>query len=171
MEKISEEKALQILKSARNITNQKDRKAFDEILKHSRAVEKLSLKIGNNIKKQSYNVDLNFIKTAALLHDIGRFNCPPYSKDSIRHGISGANLLRKNGLKKHALVAERHLGIGISKEEIKKQKLNLPFKDYLPKRIEEKIIAYADNLVSGDKIKEIEYVIYRFMNEIGEYIV
>jgi uncharacterized protein len=173
MKKINEKQALQILKSAQNIKkNCKDKVALNKILNHSKNVQRLAFKIAKEIKKEGHKVDLNFIKTASLLHDIGRFKCPPSSKrNAIRHGIEGAKLLRRYNLDNYALVAERHLGVGISKKDIKKQKLKLPLNDYLPMSIEEKVITYADNLVSDNEIKDINYVIKRFKKEIGEYIV
>lgn len=137
---------------------------FKKILAHSKKVQEIALGIAAKIPE----ADKEFIKIASLLHDIGRFSCPP-GKDNIKHGIKGAEILRKEGLpEKFALVAERHVGVGISKEDIKKQKLNLPLKDYLPKTIEEKIITHADNLVFGNEEGTLRQVIERFRKELGE---
>lgn len=142
----------------------KNKREFDIILKHSKAVQKIALRIAKDIK----GVDIEFIKTASLLHDMGRFECP---RDlAFKHGIIGAKILRKEGLKKHALVAERHLGAGISKEDIIEQKLELPLKDYLPKTKEEKIIAHADNLIENNREITIEKVIERYRKELGEKV-
>lgn len=156
---ITEKEAIRLFKKYST-----DKRTLDIILKHSKAVQKSAAKIAKKIKI----ADKNFIKTASLLHDIGRFECPP-GKLSIRHGIVGAAILRKEGLPKYALVAERHLGAGISKLDIKSQGLNLPLKDYIPKSIEEKVIAHADNLVdSKNKIRAIKYPLDRFRKELGE---
>jgi len=128
-----------------------DEKSFEINLKHSKAVQKLALKIADEILHTGFYVDVDFIKSAALLHDIGRFKCPPKSKNSIAHGIEGAEILLKEKLPAEALVAARHIGAGISKKDIKEQKLDLPDEDYIPETIEEKIIAYADNLFEYDK--------------------
>jgi len=143
----------------------KDKRDFDAILKHSKAVQKVALRIAKKIK----GIDIEFIRTASLLHDIGRFECPP-GKFSFKHGIIGAEILRKEGLKKHALAAERHLGAGISKKDIIEQKLDLPLKDYLPKTREEKIIAHADNLIENNREITIEKTIERFRKELGEKV-
>lgn len=143
----------------------KNKKEFNAVLRHSKAVQKAALRTAKKIK----NIDLNFIKTASLLHDIGRFKCPP-GRNSYKHGIAGAKILRKEKLKKHALVAERHLGAGITKKDIIEQKLNLPLKDYLPRTKEEKIIANADNLISHDKEVTIKQAIERFRMELGEKV-
>jgi uncharacterized protein len=112
-------------------------------------------------------VDIEFLKTASLLHDIGRFFYPPGSKDPIKHGIEGARILREEGLPRHAKVCETHIGIGITKEDIISQSLPLPLKDYVPETIEEILIAYADNLDSPGIKDEID-VEERFAREVGE---
>ncbi|MFH1828760.1 MAG: HDIG domain-containing metalloprotein [Nanoarchaeota archaeon] len=155
---ISEKEAKSILKKY-----SPDEESFKMVLAHSMAVKEAAL----NIIKKIVKVDKDLIKTASLLHDIGRFKCPP-DKNGIYHGIAGAKILRKEGLPKHALVAERHIGVGISKSDIKKQKLKLPLKDYIPKSIEEKVISYADNLVEGEIIHDIQYPIKRFSKELGK---
>jgi uncharacterized protein len=93
---------------------------------------------------------LRFIEEAAMLHDIGivRVNqailgCEgdgPY----IRHGIEGRKILEVEGLPEHALVAERHIGVGITKTEIIENNFPLPPRDMLPQSLEEKIISWAD---------------------------
>ena len=144
------------------------KKSFDIILRHSKLVQKQSLKIADDIIRNKHKVDKNFIKVACILHDIGRFECPIKSDKAVLHGIIGSKILRKEGLNKIALVAERHLGAGISKEDIKNQKLDLPLKDYIPATIEEKIITHADNLIFGDKVGTIKMVVERYRRELGE---
>lgn len=158
---ITQKKAIALLKKYAP-----DKKSFNIVLKHSMSVQKVALHIAKKIPC----VDIDFIKTVSILHDIGRFNCPPW-KDSIMHGVEGAKILRKEGLRKYALVAERHLGVGISKQDIKKQKLKLPLKDYVPKTIEENIISYADNIIFGTRIGTIQEVIKRYKKEVGDFII
>ena len=91
-----------------------------------------------------------FIEEAAMLHDIGviKTNSPkmdctgeaPY----IQHGILGAAMLREHGLEAHALVAERHVGVGLTKQEIEQRQLPLPAQDFVPHSLAEQIITYAD---------------------------
>jgi uncharacterized protein len=91
-----------------------------------------------------------FIEEAAMLHDIGIVKVKRYSPSSdgdlpyICHAPVGREILEREGLPKHALVAERHIGIGISKQEIIEQQFPLPHRDMLPESIEEKIICWAD---------------------------
>jgi uncharacterized protein len=98
--------------------------------------------------------NLDFIKEAAILHDIGIFetNTPKLGCFGVHpyvcHGYLGRNILEKKGLLQHALVCERHVGIGITAEEIKLHNLPLPLRDMIPLSIEEQIICFADKFFS-----------------------
>ena len=138
-------------------------RAFKAVAAHVRAVQKLALEFAEDT-----DVDKEFIKIASLLHDIGRFNAPPGSKDSLHHGIKGSAILKKEGFGEYSLIAERHLGAGISKADIRKQRLDLPMKDYLPKTKEEKIITCADNLIFGQRRGNIDMAYKRFLKELGK---
>jgi uncharacterized protein len=93
---------------------------------------------------------LEFIQEAGLLHDtgvvrvneprLGCFGVAPY----LQHGILGGEILKSEGLPRHALVAERHIGVGLTGEEITANNLPLPARDYVPETMEERIIAWAD---------------------------
>lgn len=126
-------------------------KAYEILLNHSKAVAEKALKIA-----EKFNVDREFIHEAAILHDIGIFmtNTPKFncygSYPYIAHGYIGRDLVEKEGLPKHALVCERHTGVGISKDEIIRNKLPLPHRDMIPITLEEKIIAYADKFFSKE---------------------
>ena len=159
MKKISEKEAVKLLKKYAN-----NEKNFNGVLAHSKAVQKVALDIGKKVK----DIDLDFIKSASLLHDIGRFQSGLGGKDVVKHGIFGAEILRKEGLLDHALVAERHLGAGISKEDILEQGLELPLKDYIPVSKEEKIICHADNLIEEDKRILLKKAVERYEKELGK---
>ena len=89
-----------------------------------------------------------------MLHDIGICRCDapgiqcfghePY----IRHGLIGGEMLRAEGLPRHARVCERHTGAGLTKAEIIRQSLPLPHQDFLPETMEEQVICYADKFYS-----------------------
>ncbi len=97
-------------------------KLFDIMVNHGRQVAKKALGAADRVSH--LNCDRNFIKEAAMLHDIGIFltawpklGCfgkHPY----VCHGYLGRELLEKNQMPKHALVCERHVGLGITEEEI-----------------------------------------------------
>lgn len=89
-----------------------------------------------------------------MLHDIGVVLCdaPGIScfgtEPYIRHGLMGAEILRKEGLERHARVAERHTGTGLTIESIRLQNLPLPLQDFSPETMEEKLICWADKFFS-----------------------
>ncbi len=91
-----------------------------------------------------------FIEEAAMLHDLGVMKTKSPKMDCIgelpyiAHGVTGAEILRAEGLPKHALVAERHIGVGLTKKEIETRNLPLPTQDFSPQSLAEKIITYAD---------------------------
>ena len=124
----------------------------DIYLRHCRQVSDMALEIA---RKLSLPLDLNEVEAAAMLHDIGIFltdapgihchGAEPY----IRHGILGADLLRREGTPESwARVAERHTGSGLTADEIISQNLPLPHQDYLPETVLERLICYADKFYS-----------------------
>ena len=122
------------------------------LLIHSRAVAERALAIAERLAH--LRPDFAFIREAALLHDIGVYltNAPsigcvgdhPY----ICHGCLGRGILEEKGLFRHALVCERHVGVGLTAAEIRIENLPLPERDMLPVSLEEEIICYADNFFS-----------------------
>jgi uncharacterized protein len=66
----------------------------------------------------------------------------------------GAEILRQEGLPKHAQVAERHTGTGITEEQIICENLPIPVRDYMPRTLEERLICYADKFYSKTKLGE-----------------
>lgn len=151
----------------------KDSDLYRILLDHSQAVSKKALEIAENLDNKE--IDLKFIEEAALLHDIGIYlthspgiGC--HGKDNyLCHGILGREILEKEGLPKHAMVCERHIGVGITKEEVKDGNLPLPARDMLPVSLEEKIICLADLFFSKDSAKGERSVeeIKRFWSDFG----
>ncbi len=128
-----------------------DSKGYTILINHSTAVAEKAVKIA-----EKFNVDRNFIYEAAMLHDIGIFmtHAPKlgcYGKyPYIAHGYLGREILEKEGFPRHALVCERHTGVGITMDEIEKKGLPLPLREMTPQTLEEKIIAYADKFFSKE---------------------
>jgi len=87
---------------------------------------------------------------AAYLHDIGvcKVDAPAIDchgvEPYIRHGFLGRELLEAEGLPLHALICERHTGVGLTLGDISKQKLPLPHREMVPETLAERIICYAD---------------------------
>jgi uncharacterized protein len=126
------------------------------VVLHSIAVADYVYDFGIKLLNKKYDFDLNTAVLGAILHDIGRSK-----SHNIDHGIIGSEILLKNNFnEKYAKIAERHIGAGISIKEA--EDLNLPKKDYIPKTLEEKVIANADNLVSGHIRVDIDFVIDKF---------
>ena len=119
------------------------------ILEHSRNVARKALEIAAN-SPLAQQLDTTFIAEAALLHDIGvsQTDAPGLgchgSEPYIRHGILGRAILEQEGLPRHALVCERHIGVGLTVADIMQQSLPLPLRDMVPVSPEERIVATAD---------------------------
>lgn len=107
-------------------------------------------------RRPDARIDLQFLAEAALLHDVGIKFCEGQDLPSegrepyVRHGVLGAELLREEGFPRHALVCERHVGAGISREDVVRLSLPLEPRDYLPTSTEEKIVCVADKFFSKD---------------------
>lgn len=124
----------------------------DILVNHSRSVADKALTIAR--QHPELHVDMTFMEEAAMLHDIGIFLCDAAgiqcfgTEPYIRHGYLGAELLRREGLPRHARVCERHTGTGLSLQDIEEQSLPLPHQDFRPETVEEQIICYADKFFS-----------------------
>ena len=108
------------------------------LVKHSRQVADRCLSIAR--KHRELPVDVQFLEEAAMLHDIGMYQCDAPSihchgkEPYLRHGPIGGQLLREEGFPRHARVAERHTGTGLL--------------GYEPETLEEQIVCYADKFYS-----------------------
>ena len=129
----------------------------DILITHSKSVADKAIQIANN--HPELNLDKDFLYEAAMLHDIGIiftnasgiycFGESPY----ICHGILGAEILRKEGYPKHALVCERHTGAGITMQNIIDNNLPIPHRDMLPLSLVEQVICFADKFFSKTKLQ------------------
>src|SRR4030042_5843938 len=127
-------------------------RAYYLLVHHSKMVTEKALEIAKKLKRVT--PDLIFIEEAAMLHDIGiLFTNEPNigcygDKPYVCHGYLGRELLEKEGFPKHALICERHIGVGISRKDIEEKNLPLPQREVAPVSIEEQIICYADKFFS-----------------------
>lgn len=130
------------------------------LLTHSRQVCERALEIGKQLQEKGLEVDLQFVEEAAMVHDIGIIFCnaPKIHCTGehiyIEHGYLGAELLRKEGYPRHARVAERHTGSGITIEQVVREELPIPEQNYCPETLEEKLICYADKFFSKSHLGE-----------------
>jgi uncharacterized protein len=126
--------------------------AYRILVEHSRKVAGRALEVASRVPH--LRPDAVFIGEAAMLHDIGIFMTDEPGLDChgdkpyICHGYLGRELLEKEGLFLHALVCERHVGVGISIVDIDDLKLPVPRREMLPVSVEEKIICFADKFYS-----------------------
>lgn len=105
-------------------------------------------------KHPGMNLDMDFIVRGAMLHDIGIvmtdapgigcFGSYPY----IAHTYLGREILEREGFERIAPVCERHIGVGLTLDDIRNQKLPLPLREMVPVTPEEKLICYADKFFS-----------------------
>lgn len=129
--------------------------APNELLAHLRQVADLSMRIAQTIVENGFLVELRDVLVGALLHDVGYLR-----EKGIRHGIVGGEIAKELGYSERvARIIETHIVGGISKEIIIASGLDLPQRDYVPTSIEEKIVAFSDQLVhlrskSGIFLKE-----------------
>lgn len=132
-----------------------------KVINHCIAVKDIAIKIA---KKTDANIEL--VEAGSLLHDIGRSKT-----HGIQHAIEGVKIGKKLNLDESILkIIERHIGAGILSNDAKK--LGLPFKDYMPESLEEKIVCHADNLVSGSKRQPIEVEIEKALTKgLKEYAI
>ncbi len=118
------------------------------VREHSRYVAALALEVADRLSLTKD--DRHFIEEAALLHDIGV--CQVYAPELglhgtnpyIMHGVLGRAILDLEGYPLHALICERHTGVGLTCEEIIRKGLPLPHREMCPQTLPEQIICFAD---------------------------
>jgi uncharacterized protein len=165
VDEMNEKNAIELLRKHSNTA-----KDFRGVLLHSKGVQKLAVELAKKINKNSVirkKADVEFIRIASLLHDIGRFKIPP-GKKSAAHGYEGGKILKKEGIDKRFIrVCETHVGYWIGNKEIDRYKIPIPRKSYRPRSIEEKIIAYADKRFGIKKRRSIKETAERYKKEIS----
>lgn len=107
-------------------------------IRHSILVAEKAVEIAVRTGKA---LDLVLISRGALFHDLGKALTHSY-----QHGEIGSEMGKRYGLPKEITdIARKHFHGGLTEEEA--GKLDLPLVDYTPRRLEERIIFYADRLV------------------------
>jgi uncharacterized protein len=131
------------------------------VIKHCKTVSKLAVNIAKKLKKKGIPVDVELVRIGGLLHDIGRSRT-----HNIDHAVIGTEIARSFELPETVImIIERHIGSGITAEEAKL--LGLPERNFLPVTLEEKIVSYADKLVSGNHEMPFDEALERFAFELG----
>ncbi|MEN6517841.1 MAG: HDIG domain-containing metalloprotein [Methanospirillum sp.] len=116
------------------------------VVRHCHAVTALALQFAGG--DRLYDRDL--LTAGGMLHDIGR---------SVTHGIghaqAGAALLRASGWPEAVCrIVERHTGAGLTADEC--ALLGLLPRDCVPVTPEERLVAYADKRLKGDRVVSME---------------
>jgi len=110
----------------------------EDDISHSVKVAEKALEIA---QRTGVSMDIELVGKGALFHDLGKAKT-----HALEHGKLGAELGRRLGLPDAITdIMEKHIRGGLTGEEA--MELGLPVKDYTLRRIEEKIVIYADRLV------------------------
>jgi uncharacterized protein len=137
-------------------------KSYEYLVAHGRMVADKALEIAEKV--DWLPPGKLFIEEAAMLHDIGIYltdaphlGCTgtyPY----IAHGYLGRQIVEDEGYPLHALVCERHVGMGLTKAEILEKGLPVPAREMMPITVEEQIICFADKFfpVSPEKMLTVQ---------------
>ncbi len=112
--------------------------------RHSVAVSKVATRFAE-ILSDGYTLDISFVRSAALLHDIGRCR----DQHPIGHGVEGYRLLQELGHSREAFICASHLLFGLTNDEA--VRYGLPALDFVPKTIEECLVPLADSLIEHDR--------------------
>ncbi len=129
-----------------------------DVVAHCKAVSNRALSIARAV---NMTVDHDLVRRGGLFHDIGRSKT-----HGIGHAVTGVAIARNLGFPVELIsIIERHIGAGITAREA--LRLGLPEKDYLPRTIEEKIVSYADNLISGTREMQFYEALGRFKEILG----
>jgi uncharacterized protein len=129
------------------------RKAYELVYTHCEIVcqiaEQVLARTGLGL-----GLDVELIRAGSLLHDIGVYRL--YDTDGeldhaqyVRHGVLGYDLLGEEGFPESIRrFCSCHTGVGLSRDDVRKQSLPLPIADYLAESGEERVVMYADKFHS-----------------------
>ena len=133
----SEKESLEILKNLRVML---------KVVEHSKSVMIIALSIAKDIIESGHNVDVKMLKSAALLHDVGKCKYNKETGNEYMHSYESGRIMRKAGFDEFAEVVESHFGI----TEHESRCLGFPEPhDMMPKTIEAKILFVADKIRPG----------------------
>ncbi len=143
------------------------------LLDHGAQVARKALRVAERLAHRK--PDLDFVYESAMLHDIGMIHTDAPSlgcsgnRPYIVHGILGRAMLESLGLFRHAMVCERHIGTGLTEDDILGQKLPLPLRDMTPRTLEERIVCYADKFFSKSSADGRQKTPERILRSLGRH--
>lgn len=107
--------------------------------------------VAEEMMNHIHPADVSLVIAGSLLHDMGRA-----VDHTIMHASIGAKMAEDLGLPKELVdIIRKHTGAGLDDEDV--LEMGLPPGDYMPRTLEEKIVAHADNLVSDNKVVNHKY--------------
>jgi uncharacterized protein len=118
----------------------------ERVIRHCQAVTALALELAGSDPLY----DRALLEGGSMLHDIGRS-----ATHGIGHAQAGAALLRAGGWPENVCrIVERHTGAGLTADEC--ALLGLLPRDCVPLTPEERMVAYADKRLKGDRVVSME---------------
>ena len=138
-----------------------------QVISHCLAVSELALELANQLRKRGLeldsqlveNADIDVLRYAAILHDIGRSE-----SQGVDHSVVGSQIAKSLNLPESLVnIIKRHVGAGVTEEEAKE--MGWPEDSYVPQTLEEKIVAYADKRIDKGKKVPIEIEIKRLQDK------
>jgi putative nucleotidyltransferase with HDIG domain len=114
------------------------------IAEHGRAVARVALRLAQAVKAAGAAIDVELVRTAALLHDIARTRK--------NHAQAGAQLLADHGFSRLAPVVGTHMDLDV--------RLDQPIDAA-------QVVFLADKLMDGDRYADVEQRFRRKMEKYG----
>lgn len=127
------------------------REALALVLTHCEIVRDIAWQL---MDKTPLDVDARLVEAGCLLHDIGVYrlymdNGEIDHANYIKHGVLGYDLLKSEGFSERMCrIASCHTGVGLSREDVMRDGLPIPPRDYFASTREEQLIMYADKFHS-----------------------
>ncbi len=123
----------------------KDLGTPDNILRHVKLVNKLSIFLAKKLQEKGIRIDVDLVDKASLLHDLDKWLC--LQDISLRHGYETERILTEKGYPYLGYIARQHRGDLVTNGL---------------KTWEEKVISYSDKRVQQNTIvplkKRYEYI-------------
>ncbi|TDC45899.1 HDIG domain-containing protein, partial [Actinomadura sp. KC345] len=127
------------------------REAFEVVYTHCVIVCEIA---GQLMDGAGPDVDADLVRAGCLLHDLGVYRLYDMTgrfdhKRYVRHGVLGHELLRDEGFPEEICrFCSRHTGMGLTRDDVERQRLPLPLGDYTAGTGEERLVMYADKFHS-----------------------
>ncbi|GGQ44831.1 uncharacterized protein BKA00_000903 [Actinomadura coerulea] len=125
--------------------------AFEAVWTHCVIVSEIAERIMDGA---GLAVDADLVRAGCLLHDLGvyRLYGPSGTIDYsryVRHGVLGHEILRDEGFPEEICrFCSCHTGVGLTRDDIVRQRLPVPAGDYVAVTGEERLVMYADKFHS-----------------------